>query len=238
MRTAVPASGASSFPRRGAPSCALNSRRFLPFIAGVFLTFFATAATAQELLDRIVARVENDVILLSDVRLLSRYQLLVDGKSEGDSEILDRLIDQWIVRNEATVARTPQPSPADIDRSVQRLVQGFSSPADYETRRKLAGLTEDDVRRVTAQQLFLNNYLDSRFRPTVQVGEQEIQDFYKNALLPRAQARGTTPPSLDAAHDYILEALVQRGINEQADRWLKESHARIHVNKMLEENQS
>jgi len=225
-----PAAGEGWVPNR------LQLFKFLALALSALL--LGCAASAQELLDRIVARVENDVILLSDVRLLSSYQLLVDGKAEGDPEILDRLIDQWIVHNEASVARTPQPSDTDIDRAAQRLVQGFSSQADYETRRKLAGLTEADVRRVTAQQLFLNNYLDSRFRPTVQVGEPEIQDFYKNALLPRAQARGTTPPSLDAAHDYILEALVQRGINEQADRWLKESHARVHVVKMLEENHS
>src|SRR5207249_4223345 len=34
---------------------------------------------AQEILDRIAARVENDVILLSEVRELSAYQKLVDG---------------------------------------------------------------------------------------------------------------------------------------------------------------
>lgn len=199
--------------------------------------FTPATTAAQELLDRIVARIENDLILLSDVRLLSHYQLLVEGKSESDSGILDRLIDQWIVRNEATVARTPQPSDSDIDRAVQRLIQGFSSKEDFDARRNLAGLSDADIRRITADQLFLNSYLDSRFRPTVQVNEQAIQDFYKNALLPRAQARGTTPPTLDAAHDYIQEALVQRGIDEQADRWLKESHARIRVTKMLEENQ-
>src|SRR5256885_5976066 len=90
---------------------------------GVMACFFAFAqfAGAQEVLDRIVARVENDVILMSDVQMLSRYQLLVDGKSEGDSEILERLIDQWIVRSEATAARTPQPSDVDIDRGLQRL---------------------------------------------------------------------------------------------------------------------
>jgi hypothetical protein len=70
----------------------------------------------------------------------------------------------------------------------------------------------------------------------VQVDEKAVQDFYENAVLPRAKARGQEPPSLDSAHDYIQEALVQRGINDQADRWLKESHARIHVTKMLEEN--
>jgi parvulin-like peptidyl-prolyl isomerase len=210
--------------------------RRISVVMALFL-FCVPLALAQELIDRIVARVDNDVILLSDVRLLSRYQLLVEGKSESDAEILDRLIDQWIVRNEANVARTPQPTDADIDRAVQRLIQGFSSKEDFEARRKLAGLSEADVRRITADQLFLNSYLDSRFRPTVQVDEQAIQDFYKNALIPRAQARGTTPPTFEAAHDYIQEALIQRGINEQADRWLKESHGRLRVTKMLQENQ-
>ena len=205
--------------------------------AVVVCFLFVSVSFAQEVVDRLVARIENDVILLSDVRLLSRYQLLVEGKAESDAEILNRLIDQWIVRNEANVARTPQPSDPDIDRAVQRLIQGFSSKEDFEARRKLAGLSEADIRRVTADQLFLNSYLDSRFRPTVQVDEQAIQDFYKNALLPRAQARGTTPPTFDAAHDFIQEALVQRGINEQADRWLKEGHARLRVTKMLQENQ-
>jgi hypothetical protein len=170
--------------------------------------------------------------------LLSRYQLLVEGKSEDDAQILNRLIDQWIVRNEATVARTPKASEAEIDRSQQRLQQSFASKDDYETRRKLAGLSEADVRRFTADQIYLNNYLDSRFRPLVQVNEQSIEDFYRNALLPRAKARGQNPPSLDAAHDYIQEALIQQGINAQADGWLNESRARIHVTRMLGENQS
>lgn len=193
---------------------------------------------AQEVIDRMVARVENDIILLSDIRLLSRYQMLVDGKSESDAQILDRLIDQWIVRNEASVARTPKPSEAEIDRAVQRLEQSFASQDDFEARRKLAGLSEAEVRGVTADQLYLNNYLDSRFRASVQVNEQAIEAFYQNALLPRAKARGQSPPTLDAAHDYIQEALVQQGINEQADRWLNESRVRIHVTKMLEQSPS
>lgn len=193
---------------------------------------------AQEVIDRIVARVENDVILLSDVRLLTHYQLLVDGKSESDPEILDRLIDQWIVRSEAAVAHTPQPSDTDVDRGVQRLQKSFASIDDYEARRKMAGLSEAEIRQLTAQQIYLDSYLDSRFRPSVQVDEKAIQDFYQNAVLPRAKARGQNPPSLEAAHDYIQEALVQKGIDDQADRWLKESHARIHVTKMLEEHPS
>ena len=38
------------------------------------------------------------------------------GKRESDSEILNKLLDQWIVRNEAQVARFPQPSEDEVNR--------------------------------------------------------------------------------------------------------------------------
>ena len=87
---------------------------------------------------------------------------------------------------------------------------------------------------MAAAQLYLSNYLDSRFRPAVQIEPQAIEDFYRNAVIPRAKVRGQEPPTLEAARDFILEALVQQGINEQADRWLKESRQRLHLENLLE----
>jgi len=190
---------------------------------------------AQEILDRIVARVENDIILFSDVRALSRYQELVDGKSETEDQILDRLIDQWIVRTEADVSHFPHPSDADIDSGVSRLQKSFASIDEYEARKKQNGLSDAEIRRIVGLQLFLSNYLDSRFRPGVQIDPKAIEDFYVNKVVPQANSRGQEPPSLDAARDFIQEALIQQGINEQADRWLKESRVRLHIEKLLEE---
>lgn len=191
---------------------------------------------AQEVVDRIVARVENEIVLWSDVRELSRYQLLVDGKAEPDATILDRLIDQWIVRNEAGVARFPQPGDDEISRSLERLKRSFSSAEVFEERRRQSGLTEERVRAMLRSQLYLSNYLDSRFRPTIQIEEKEIEEFYKSRVVPRAESRGQAPPSLDAARDFIQEALVQRAINEQADRWMKESRARLRVQILMDGN--
>jgi hypothetical protein len=207
--------------------------RRITIVACAALLFLA-AGSAQEAIDRVVARIESAIILQSEVQLLSHYQLLVDGKSQSDADNLDHLIDQWVVRNEAAIARTPQPSDAEIERGLERLQQTFASKDDYDSRRKLAGLSENDVKQLICDQLYLNNYLDSRFRPTVQVDEPAIRDFYQTAVVARAQARGQSPPALETAHDYILEALIQKGINEQADRWLKESRTRLHVTKMLE----
>jgi hypothetical protein len=190
---------------------------------------------AQDVIDRIVARVETDIILLSDVRQLSRYQVFLDGKAQSDEDILNRLIDQWIVRSEASVARFPQPSDEDVNRSIERLKRSFSSPEEFQLRQKNSGLTEDDIRRFVRAQLYLSNYLDSRFRPAIQIDENAIEEFYKNRVVPRSESRKQTPPTLENARDFIQEALVQRAINEQADRWLKESRARVRVEIMLDE---
>ncbi len=195
----------------------------------------AAPPATQEVVDRIVARVENDVILLSDVRSLSRYQQLLDGKSETDAQILDRLIDQWIVRTEADVSHSSQPSQADIERILARLRSSFASPQEYEARLKLVGLSDQDVRAMVSSQLYLSNYLDSRFRPGVQIDPKAIEEFYKKSIVPRAKARGQEPPSLDASRDAIEEALVENGINEQADQWLKESRQRLHIEKLSQE---
>jgi parvulin-like peptidyl-prolyl isomerase len=202
---------------------------FLILLPGLF------EAKAQEVIDRIVARVDTDIILLSDVRELSRYQQFVDGRSETDAEILDRLIDQWIVRTEANAALFPWPSDSEVQRSLERLKRFFSSPEAFEERKKQIGLSDEDVRRMLQSQLYLSNYLDSRFRASIQIDEKAIQDFYLTRVVPRAESRGQTPPTLDEARDAIQEALVQRSIDVQAEKWLKESRVRLHVENMLSE---
>src|ERR1700726_2680813 len=138
-------------------------------LAGALLVLAVTYARSQELLDQIAARVESDIILLSEVRTLSRYQMLVDGKAESDAAILDRLVDQWIVRNEAETARFPHPAELEIAHGVEHLQSSFASTEEYQTRKRQSGLSDKEIQRMLAKQLFLSNYLDSRFRPAVQV---------------------------------------------------------------------
>ena len=211
--------------------------RGLAIRALLFLVVLAIAMgtpAAQEIVDRIAVKIENDVILLSDVRTLSRYQLFLDGKSETDAQILERLIDQWIVRTEAEVSRFPHPADAEVERGVERVKKSFSSLEEYEARKKQSRLSDAEIRTMVVTQLYLSNYLDSRFRPGVQIDPKTIEDFYEKSVVPAAKARGQEPPPLDEARDYIQEALVQRGINDQADQWLIESKARLHIEKLLD----
>ena len=209
--------------------------RLVAVLAALVLLAGWEHARAQEVVDRIVVRVENDVILLSELRALSRYQRFVDGKPQSDAQILDRLIDQWIVRTEADTARFTHPSDAEIDGSLDRLKRSFGSPEEYEARKKESGQSDAEVRAMIASQLYLSSYLDSRFRPVVQIDPQEIEKVYQETVVKRAKAGGQEPPTLDAAREAIQEFLVQRGISAQAEQWIKESRDRLHVDKLLTE---
>jgi len=210
-------------------------RRFGAVFAAVLMLACWEYANAQEVVDRIVVRIENDVILLSELRALSRYQKFVDGKAESDQQILDRLVDQWIVRTEADTARFAHPSDAEVDRSLDRLKHSFGSSEEYEARKKESGQNDAEVRAMIASQLYLSSYLDSRFRPVVQIDPHEIEKFYQETLVPRAKTRGQEPPALDSSREGIQELLVQRGISAQAEQWIKESRDRLHVDKLLTE---
>ena len=168
------------------------------FILGICSLVLALAVSSfvrgQVVVDRIVARVENDIILLSDVSELKEYQELVNGKSESESAIVDRLIDQWIVRSEAELSRFPQPKEEEIDREVARVVKSFNSAEEYEARKKQSGLNDAEVRKIVTAQSYLDAYLDSRFRPSVQIDEKAVEDFYQSAVIPgRRRAARSLP---------------------------------------------
>lgn len=208
-------------------------RRLLQ-VAGMLAALFAPGlAAAQQVVDRIVARVEDDILCLSELRELGQFQQLAGGQSESDAKLLDRLVDQWIVRTEADGAHFPPPSDADVDRHIEHLRQQFASPQAFESRMREVGLSAAQLRRLVAQQLYLTRYLDYKFRPAVQIDPAEIEKYYRETLLPQLAARGEAPPALDAVEERIREVLVERGINALADRWLEESRAHLHIERNL-----
>ena len=107
-----------------------------------------SAAQAQtRVVDRIVARIEDDIILQSQVRELGAFQQLVDGRAESDDKLLDELIEQWVVETEATGSHFPQPARSEVDREMARLAAQFGERAKYDARLHETGLSDAGVRK-------------------------------------------------------------------------------------------
>lgn len=110
--------------------------------------------SSGRVVDRIVARIEGDIILQSQVRELSAFQQLVDGKAQADDRVLAELIEQWIVQTEAVASFFPQPSRSDVDREMARLVAQFPSSAPFAARLGELSLSDAQVQQLLERQIY------------------------------------------------------------------------------------
>ena len=192
-------------------------------------SFARQAPQRPETVDRIVARIEGDIILLSEARELAAYQQLIDGHAQADDQLVGALIEQWVVRNEAEQAQFSLPSAADVDAEMNRIQSRFAGAQAFRQRLAAVGLTEQSLRHIVEQQIYLERYLDYKFRPAIQIEDTAISQYYQEELTPPLRAQGQTPPSLDDVREQIREVLVQRGINERADTWFEETKSRLQI---------
>jgi hypothetical protein len=189
----------------------------------------AAQSSPPQVVDRIVAHIEDDIITQSEVSELAAYQELVDGHAESDDRVLNELIEQWVVNNEATATQFPPPAESEVDREVARIQGRFPSPQTYNERLAALGLTLDAVKRIVTREIYLARYLDYKFRPAVQVSDDDIAKYYKEQLVPALTAKSQAAPPLDQVTEQIRELLVQQGVSERAASWFDETKSRLKI---------
>ena len=205
----------------------------------IFVCIFASASVAGavpglpaqsgRVVDRIVARIEDDIILQSQVRELGAFQQLVEGQAEGDDRLLSELIEQWMVQTEATASRFPVPAQSEVDRELARLASRFANLNAYSARLSELGLTAPQVRQLLERQIYVARYLDYKFRPSVPIEPADIDTYYRKELLPELAKKNQPAPSRAEVEDQIREVLTQRGISDLTAKWLDETKSRLKI---------
>ena len=190
---------------------------------------FAHVPLLQRVVDRIVARIEDDIILQSQVRELDAFQQLIDGQAESDNMLLQELIEQWVVATEATASHFPQPAEFEVDREMERLVSQFASMEKYHARLRELELSDNQVRQLLIRQIYDERYVDYKFRPSVQVETADVEEYYKKDLLPELAKKNQPTPALASVEEQIRELLIQRGISAMTLKWLDDTKSRLKI---------
>ena len=201
-------------------------RRVLLLIAmGVSLC----EAPAQQVVDRIVARIDGDVLTWSEMRELASFQKLMGAKPAGDAELIRQLVDQWMITTEARAEQFSRPSEAMVNRAMEEMEKQFGSPDEFRRQLALAGLTPAVVRRLLEQQMLTLQFLDRKFRGVAQVESGQVERYYREELLPQLNARCQSAPPIESVQESIRELLVQREISRLSARWLEESRNNVRI---------
>jgi parvulin-like peptidyl-prolyl isomerase len=187
------------------------------------------ARSSGRVVDHIVARIEGDIILESQLRELAAFQQLIEGRAESDDKLLAELIEQWIVQTEADAAHFPDPAKSEVDREMGRLTTQFGTSESYSARLKELGLSSEEVRELLRRQIYIERYLDYKFRPSVQIEPAAIDAYYHKELVPEMEKTNQPLPSPADVEEQIREVLVQRGISDLTAKWLDETKSRLKI---------
>lgn len=197
---------------------------------------FAAAAIHAEIIDRIAVSVGNHVITLSDLKREIRVTAFLNGVKPDFSAAAmhgtaSRMVEQRLIRDELENSRYPVPSPQEVEPELAAFKKKFyPQPGAYEKALAAYGITDRDVRDELLWQRTLLLFIEVRFRPGVQVTDQEIQDYFDKTVAPAARlAHPGQPVSLEDYRDQIEQTITGQRVDQQMDRWLEQARSRTEI---------
>lgn len=170
----------------------ISTNRVILFLIFTFCLLFGFSS-AQQVLDRIVAVVGNEIILESELKLqMSMYlnQTRVEIKSaEEQSRLEKELLDQMInskllllaAQKDTTIEVTSKEVEAAVEDQLKKL-KSEVSPEAFEAQLKAEGLTESELRKKYREQIkdqMITDRLISSKLSKVSVSTKEVKDFYE-----------------------------------------------------------
>lgn len=188
------------------------------------------------IIDRIAVSVGNRVITASDIDREIRVAAFLNGVKADFSPAsrraaAGRMVEQTLVRLEVENSRYPAPADADVQAALDDFKkQHYPDDAPYKKALADYGLSDKDLFNQISWQRTLLSYIDIRFRPSVQVTDQEIKDYFQKVVEPAAEAaRPGQPVTLDAYRDQIEATLAGKKVDDELNRWLAQAKQRIAI---------
>lgn len=188
--------------------------------------------------DRIAAVVQGHVITLTDLLWLARYKNFQIPEDEQKrrlflQDILQQLIDQKLIEDEAL--RTPgiEVTSEDVDNQVRAYRQRFPTGQAFQQRLQEMNMNEEDLRALFRQQLAVLDFIKVRIEPFVIVLPDQIQDYYQKQLLPKLRTASQVVPSLSLVREQIREILTTEKTNQELDDWVDSARKKADVNVLL-----
>ena len=195
--------------------------------------------SGHALRDRIVAVVDEEAILLSDLDQVIGLGLA--ERREGEAEaafrdrVLDGLIDQRLRFQEVDELGFERVAVERIEAQVAQIEGRFPTRAAYLRRLEELELTEELLRQLVARQLMVLNYVEERLGARVFVSLDDIRAYYDDVLAPALRARGRTPPPLEEVREDVRAVLKEQRLNLEIVRWTDELRREADVRIFLDD---
>ncbi len=182
--------------------------------------------TAQQLLDRVVARVNGVAVTLTDANAAIGLGVVdVTGTQDPQAAATRELIDRQLILGEVARFTPPEPDAAAIEREVAALKD--RAGARLETLMQSTGLDEERIRELARDNLRIRAYLDQRFGTNVQVSDEEVEQYYRGH--PEEFTRNGVLGAFEEAAPVARQRASALRRSALIAQWLRDLRARAEV---------
>jgi peptidyl-prolyl cis-trans isomerase SurA len=201
--------------------------RYVSITLMTLLLLVLPCASQAELIDRIVAAVNYDVITWSDLEQAVRFNAALSGGSRAGeglrNETLEGLINRQLLIQEAGRLRFVEVSAQDVSAEDEKLRKRFGS--DKEFSDFLAGLnmTREQLDRMLGERLLAERFVEKKIGIFVRVSREESQSYYE------AHPSEFKGKQFEDVQRQIMAQLYQDKFKRQVEQYLVELRSKADV---------
>jgi hypothetical protein len=182
--------------------------------------------TAQQLLDRVLARVDGSPITLTDVQAaigLGVVQLPPgpDAMAAGTQLMIDRQLELTEVQR----FPPPEPDATPVAREAARLT--MNAGARLAALMQSTGLTEQRISDIARDNLRIAAYLDQRFGTVVQVSDEDVATYYRTHEAEFTRGGDTIP--FEEAQPTARQRVSNERRRATVEQWIRDLRSRADV---------
>jgi hypothetical protein len=209
--------------------CPIRYRSCRAILAALCLAMACGPLRAGEVIDRIMAVVLQQPILLSDVNAALSLKLIEVPPGTGDpvALVLDRLIERTLILGEVDRYQPPEPATPEIDSRLKQIEERVGSPEALNHLMAATGMTPERLRQYVRDDLRLTTYLNQRFGTSSQPSDAELQAYYREHAA-EFTTNGQLQP-FDAVAPAIRERLTQARRATMVSDWTASLRRRADV---------
>ncbi len=196
-------------------------------------------------MDRVVAVVNGDLILESDIDEELRFESIQPYRSaNGDSSrerTVRRLIDRTLILQQADMEpEETSVSDKELDAQLTTLHNDIPACKQYHCETETGwqkfvsdrGFTVEEFRERWRQRMELLKFIEVRFSNGIRISDDDIKAYYEKTMLPEYAKRHVTPPQLEKISPRIEEVLLQQQVGNLLRDWLTSLRAQGRVRVM------
>lgn len=189
------------------------------------------ALLGAEVVERIAVSLDRHIITESAIHRHLALEAFLKGSSidlsiEARRAAAEALINQALVLNEMNLLRYPRPAVPEAAKYIAdlRAARQMDEPA-FVVELERYGFTLSELQDQIIWQLTLLQFVEFRFRPGIQVTDEELQQYYDTEI----KAKQADAPPFDESRQALTRVVSELKVNEAMSAWLAQVRKSAHV---------